>query len=119
MVFRNLYGKTPLFHNQTLGTFPPLEGEFKVWSADSLVRASLASDQVQADKAGRAPVSRFLECTLFRPWTHLLFAERRGTQAVAWPRPASPSGGRASGSAMRGFSIGRAKKRLHSRSKGR
>ena len=83
MVSRNLYGKPPLFHNQTLGTFEPLEGGFKDWTADSHVRASLASDQVRADKAVRAPVCRFLECTLFRPGTHLLFAERRGTAAVA------------------------------------
>jgi len=34
------------------------------WSADSRVRAFLASDQVRADKAGRAHVSSLLESAL-------------------------------------------------------
>src|SRR5438132_196506 len=39
-------------------------GRILDWSADSHVRASLASDQVRADKAVRAPVSAILESTL-------------------------------------------------------
>jgi hypothetical protein len=36
-------------------------GRIQDWSADSHVRAFLASDQVRADKAVRAPVFAFLE----------------------------------------------------------
>src|SRR2546430_15072210 len=39
-------------------------GRIQDWSADSPVRAFLASDHVRADKAVRAPVSPFLESTL-------------------------------------------------------
>src|SRR6266516_323712 len=39
-------------------------GRIRDWSADSPVRAFLASDQVRADKAVRAPVSSYLESAL-------------------------------------------------------
>jgi len=41
-----------------------MAGRIQDWRADSLVRAFLASDQVRADKAVRAPVSLFLESAL-------------------------------------------------------
>ena len=41
-----------------------LEGRIQDWSADSRVRAFLASDSVRADKAVRAPVASFLESVL-------------------------------------------------------
>src|ERR1043166_4156254 len=44
----------------------PLPGRIPDWSADSRVRAFLASDQVRADKAVRAPVSTLLSGRLLK-----------------------------------------------------
>src|SRR6266487_5822414 len=41
-----------------------MPGRIQNWSADSHVRAFLASDQVHADKAVRSPLSAFLESAL-------------------------------------------------------
>src|SRR5438105_13512108 len=40
-----------------------VEGRIQDWNVDSHVRAFLASDEVRADKAVRAPVSSFLSRT--------------------------------------------------------
>jgi len=52
------------------------------WSVDSRVRAFLASDQVCADKAVRAPVSPFLESALI-----LSRGGSAGTTGPGWPDP--------------------------------
>ena|SRR5437016_9817737 len=58
------------------------------WSADSRVRAFLASDQVRADKAVRAPVSPLLESAL----TH----RTGGLVSTRSPAQAEPTGARTS-----------------------
>ena len=52
---------------------PAEAGRIQDWSADSRVRAFLASDQVRADKAVRAPISTFLESALQTPGARLIF----------------------------------------------
>src|SRR5438128_4759241 len=84
--------------------WPAKTGRIQDWSADSRVRAFLASDQVRADKAVRAPVQAFESAlrlsTPFHKYDHVCGEgflaqtrrERRAYPSGVWKERATTSG---------------------------